>query len=246
MEHSMQLNKSILKKRTFSDSGIVEYTDGPSYKKSKIDNNVTIIDFLPNDMIFYGIGNYLDIGDVIKLLKLNKTIYKLINDNNFWAKRFINDYGVHDSIKFNKNEWRMFYIFTYKYLQMVPDNNDKLTYAIYNNHTSLACKIIYNYEFKPFSIRELLKIIIEYSDLQFIECVIKQMKQWYPLQIQDNLNYGLSYAIYMNKPVICNLFIKYKAVIKSKDNALQYLYMVSKKGYQTINILLLENNALVE
>ena len=258
LEHSddlMRKRRHIIKqikslKRKFSNSEF-EVFDKPIERPLKRFRYLVQRDFLdvvPIDMIYYGICNFLEIEDVMKLFKLNKELYNMLQYDSFWVIRYVNDYGVNEKVRFPLGDWYTFYKITYNDLKELQSLYDKLTYAIKNNHLALACKIIYNPNFKPnqSSVQELLKLIIQNCDLPFIEQYIIQMKKWLPNGIQSLLNLGLYYSTEFGKIDLCKLFIKNKAQVDPENFGVKPLYTATDKGYYDICKLLIENGAIVD
>src|SRR3990172_4923314 len=89
-------DETIIKRRRIIREQIIKYKKRPFEspfeivpKKIKLFHRVTIepptLITLPNDILWYAISNFLEIEDVIKLFRVNKTLSQLLSHQTFWV-----------------------------------------------------------------------------------------------------------------------------------------------------------------
>ena len=236
---------------TLSHKRKLEDAEESPNKKRKLDH-IQSLDSLPNDILYYCIGNFLEIEDVIRLFCINKTFNNMLPPDIFWNHRYLLDFGINKTINFQINEWFPMYQIICKDVKGLRFPHMKLTYAIKNNHTSLIYKILYDQTFKPIytTLLDLIKLIPRYGDLKLLEDFVCQIqKKWIltnPNDVQHVINHGFYESIEKETLDMCAFMIKNKAQIQTGYYQENPLHLTARKGLVDICKLLLDNGAEVD
>ena len=254
-------DETIIKRRRIIREQIIKYKKRPFEspfeivpKKIKLFHRVTIepptLITLPNDILWYAISNFLEIEDVIKLFRVNKTLSQLLSHQTFWVMRYTNDFGSGKNL-FQIDEWLPVYKIIYKDVTELKTEHEKLCYAIKNGHTSLIYKIIYSEKYKPLytNLLEIIRLIPKYGNLELLKNFILLIKKRFNVnqhELQHMINSGLYESVDKDKLDMCEFLIKNKAQVQHHSYDKNPLHLAAAKGQITICKLLLDNGAETE
>ena len=236
-------------KRKFDVVDVVEHVTTKKLKRYHT-QPITFCE-LATDMLYFAIGNFLEIEDALKLFKLNKQLSQVLSYEVFWATRYVNDFGINQKVRFQQGEWLPIYKMTYNDVNQIKTLYEKILYAVRNNHTALIYKILYEDDFKPRyeELKYFISLVAEHCDVEILRHTMLLVNKNNPTYIPYIINIAFYEVIAKGRMDMCELLLKNKSQkpkLEDESYNKNPLHLAAEKGYVDICKLLLDNGANIE